>query len=677
MFRVGDFVFDPNRAELAKGNEIVKIEPQLNILLKLFVENAGELVAKDTIVQTLWSERVITDDAFRAVIKKLRKCLQDSARDPRYIRTLPLKGYILIANVKRMDETEVYNEPGFAAKAAWWVVASSFLLFVFSVLLYWLISSPASTALTALTDMDGSEVSPSYNARLNQLVFSHRANKDDYLQLYAKALNSGNVTRLTFDQANYANGQLAADGNKIAFTRSTPEQNNTYIAGFSAQHGLSNITALPDDVAGRRYFQAWSSDSSGLYLSDLKQPGQPQGIWYYHLASHKLTSVTSSSGLGSGDYFARESNDGRFLAILRNIGANDNELLIQHIQSGELVHVYKLPRLYQHLVWDKADNIVMLSSFYTEFAQYDLTERKFKVLPLGIKNTNSIFYSCGERCFFARQHNGNYLELVKQPNPFAAQPSMLRRSWHQDYLQFSDAEDFPVAGQQSGNIYFINKSDKESQIAVVQNNTMKVLKRFPVNSEFSALQVNQSETYLAGLINGRLFLLALKDEQFQFITTELEKVVSMQWVPTGQHLHYARIEHSKPVLYRYEIQSDTKIRDESNLIARYPLDGNQTLIIDSNFKIWRYATGHEPTLLCQLPDVSPNRWKVNGNWVYYTGHEENLAYLYRTNLITATTEKQLIAKNRYRLNFDLSADGATMLAVRSVLAQSDLVRVEY
>lgn len=675
MFKVGEFVFDYSRAELVKDNEIVKIEPQINELLKLLVDNAGALVAKDTIVKALWSDRVITDDAFRAVIKKLRKSLQDNARDSRYVRTVPLKGYILIAAVSEMA-TE-HHLTSASRKISPWLIVGSLLTCAVAVGWYVVASQPARVTVALLTDMDGSEVSPSYNAQQNQLIFSHRANKDDYLQLYAKALDTGRVTRLTYDDSNYANGQLSASGNKIAYTRSTPSQNTTYIADFSALHGLSNIIALPEVVSNNRYFQAWSSNGSGLYLSDLKQPGTTQGIWYYQLASQQLSSVTSSGGQGGGDYMARESHDGRFLAILRNTGANDNELLIQHLQSGELVHVYKLPGIYQHLVWDNADNVITLSSFYAEFAQYELASRQFTVLPVDFKNINNVFYSCGDRCLFGRQHNGNYLDIISQPNPFLALPPLGQSSWHHDYLQFSGAEDLPVAGQQSGDIYLINKDHNESQIAVIQGNQIKVLQVLPEDSEFTALQVNQDETHLAGIVNGRLFLLALTSQQFQFLTTELENVATVQWRGSEGQLHYARIEHGKPVLYRYELDSGVKVRAQSDIYAKQTLPDNQTLEIDSDANVWRYQANEKPELLTRLPSVSSNRWQVFQNGLYYTGHEENLAYLYRTDIATGLTEKQLIAKNRFRLNFDLSVDGTKLLAVRSVLAQSDLVKVQF
>ena len=169
----------------------------------------------------------------------------------------------------------------------------------------------------------------------------------------------------------------------------------------------------------------------------------------------------------------------------------------------------------------------------------------------------------------------------------------------------------------------------------------------------------------------------MQDKQFRYLTTELEKVASVRWSDAVDQLHYARIEHGKPVLYRYELSTDTKVRGQSDTYMSQALSDKQSLVVDSNANVWRIDANIAPVLLTRLPNVSPNRWQIYNNALYYTGHEENLAYLYRTDIASGVTEKQLVAKNRFRLNFDLSADGTTILAVRSVLAQSDLVKVTY
>ena len=227
MYKVGKFIFDTRRAVLITDGEKKSIEPQVNELLALLVAHAGEVVSKQQIIEKLWPERVITDDAFRAVIKKLRKCLQDSATSPDYIRTVTRKGYVLIADVQPVQSA--------AVKPLWLNTRALVVaIAIVAVLLYYLVTHTRPPTVTKLTDMAGSEVSPSYNLILNQLLYSHRSSKDDFLQLYAKNLSNGAITQLTNDQANFANAQFSTQGDKIAFTRSTEKKQQIFVADYEA-----------------------------------------------------------------------------------------------------------------------------------------------------------------------------------------------------------------------------------------------------------------------------------------------------------------------------------------------------------------------------------------------------------------------------------------------------------
>lgn len=666
---VGEFAFNPVNGQLSNTDKSIQLEPQISALLEFFAERAGELVSKDTLYHALWPDRVVSDDAFRAVIKKLRKALGDDARAPRYIQTIPLKGYRLIADVS-FDVSTSAQRSGAKAK----YLALSFIVIVIGGLIALLTLKPSSEVpeFALLTDMHGSELSQSYNATLDQLVFSYRENKDDYLQLHTKSLASGITKRLTFDDANFANGHLSPDGRRLAFTRSTPSTSQTFVADFSLATGLSNLQSLPSKIGTGRYLQAWNAKGDGLYLSDLNSPESSKGIAFYHLDTQVLTSLTQPGGTGGGDVFARESHSGKYLAILRNQAPGKYELIIQHLQSGELTHIVPLQKDYTQLVWDSADEQVLLSSFYSEFARYSLHSRQLKTININASNVNDVFYHCGERCVYVRKHSGNYLDLDFQPNPFGSQ--QLAFFAHE---QANGAESFPIFGPRSGSIYFVNKQANETQLIRAQSGDSRVLARFPIDVAVTALQVNSKESKLSGIINNRLFYIDLASSKLTYLTTELDSIVSTQWHSSANALYYARIEQNEPVLYRYEFDENMRVRAMPGYFARLDLADGKTLKIDASLNVWIGVEGQLPRLLTQIPHPSPNRWKVNNQALYYTEREENLTYLYRTDLISGETERKLLAKNRFRIQFDLSPDGHSLLGVRSVLAQSNSVKMMY
>jgi DNA-binding winged helix-turn-helix (wHTH) protein/TolB-like protein len=98
--RIGSWWFHPELNRLRDGNSIIHLEPKTALVLGLLVERAGTTVTRQELLDTVWKDLVVSDDALTQVIIKLRKALGDSSRDPRYIRTIPKRGYSLQAEVQ-------------------------------------------------------------------------------------------------------------------------------------------------------------------------------------------------------------------------------------------------------------------------------------------------------------------------------------------------------------------------------------------------------------------------------------------------------------------------------------------------------------------------------------------------------------------------------------------------
>jgi len=99
--RFGPFEADLHSGELRKRGIKVRIGQQSFGILRMLVEHAGEVVLRDEIRLKLWPEdtTVAFDHSINAAIQKLRDALGESAGDPRFIETLPRRGYRFIGTV--------------------------------------------------------------------------------------------------------------------------------------------------------------------------------------------------------------------------------------------------------------------------------------------------------------------------------------------------------------------------------------------------------------------------------------------------------------------------------------------------------------------------------------------------------------------------------------------------
>ncbi len=103
-FRFGVFEFDPETLELRKSGRPVRLRPQGLKLLKLLISRPREVITREDIARFLWDAGVFVDfeQGVNHTIKQVRAALGDDAESPRYIETLPRRGYRFIAPVEAL-----------------------------------------------------------------------------------------------------------------------------------------------------------------------------------------------------------------------------------------------------------------------------------------------------------------------------------------------------------------------------------------------------------------------------------------------------------------------------------------------------------------------------------------------------------------------------------------------
>jgi DNA-binding winged helix-turn-helix (wHTH) protein len=98
-FNVGGWLVVPSLNRVSRGEETVRLELKLMEVLVHLAERTGELVSKRELIDAVWKVEVISDGTLTRAIALLRKALGDDARNPRYIETIPKRGYRFIAPV--------------------------------------------------------------------------------------------------------------------------------------------------------------------------------------------------------------------------------------------------------------------------------------------------------------------------------------------------------------------------------------------------------------------------------------------------------------------------------------------------------------------------------------------------------------------------------------------------
>ncbi len=98
LIRFGDYELDTRTGRLRHGKATLELHSQPLRLLLLLLENAGELVTREELRTALWPDHTFVDfeDSLNHAVRRLREALGDSAETPRFIETLPRRGYRFI-----------------------------------------------------------------------------------------------------------------------------------------------------------------------------------------------------------------------------------------------------------------------------------------------------------------------------------------------------------------------------------------------------------------------------------------------------------------------------------------------------------------------------------------------------------------------------------------------------
>src|SRR5215470_2674185 len=136
LYRFDTFTLDVRTGELTQAGKRLHLREQPLQLLIALLEQPGELVTREALVNRLWPAGTFVDfdRGLNKAINQLRETLGDSAEQPRFIETLPRKGYRFIASVTRDEETSEESAPKIAPrwskKLAWLIGVAGAIAFL-------------------------------------------------------------------------------------------------------------------------------------------------------------------------------------------------------------------------------------------------------------------------------------------------------------------------------------------------------------------------------------------------------------------------------------------------------------------------------------------------------------------------------------------------------------------
>ncbi len=319
IVRFGPFEADVLTRELRKHGTRLRLPNQSFLVLSVLLERPGQLVTRDELRERLWPAGTFVeyDQGLNVAVNRLREALGDSAEKPRFIETLPKRGYRFIAAIEtssvdgssteRTDEdlAAPQSAPGsasaeniltaasslpFAARSRrvgpgfrrfdWkrpgmiGIMAVSAVLLAAVLIRLW--NQPADERLSfpkavPFTSLPGQEAAPSFSPDGSQIAFAWKDDSNKGFDLYVKTIGSERMLRLTDHPAKWISPAWSPDGSRIAFSRWSQEDSGIFV--IPALGGPERKLASADFWYEPFMQISWSPDSKLLAYWSIGEAG--------------------------------------------------------------------------------------------------------------------------------------------------------------------------------------------------------------------------------------------------------------------------------------------------------------------------------------------------------------------------------------------------------------------
>lgn len=693
------FVIQTPSGQVLKDKQLVKLEPQVLTFLLLLIRHKDHIVSRDEIVAEVWAGKKASDDAIRALVKKLRIALGDNARAPKFLKTVPLKGYLFIMPV----HIEFHQEDWWRSK---YVIYGALIVAV--ILITLLVQSQFGSfesnekkekrdvTVSTITQMKGSEVSP-HLSKNDRLLYSHRGPNDKSTHLYVKNLTSAVSKRLTWDTANYTDGIFSRDASQAIVKRREGDDETFVLFNFDPTGELLNAEAVVLDEAltlQRISAISYSHNGESLYLfgeskgklniakenESIQSAQVNYGLIRYNIASKESVVLALPVPLGARVVDAKESDDGELLAVLIQSEAHADIHLVE-LESKITLFVKRIPSLTNSFVWAPDGESITFVTATSELLNLNLQRQRLYAwtgLPMAVSDVVS---QCGEYCFVVKEKEADLVNIVERPFVFNPQQYMSATQF-----SLSSNDRFPTYFNNGEGIYFLSlTNDALSLQRHIDGQPLESIYELPKTSNIQSFSLSPNEKRFTGELDGRIVVYDVDMGTLTFISSGLQKHTNPVWVNNDSVL-YKQQSDGASLLYLHDVSSNQFTTLAKGIALIKPLSDEQWLVVDDKFQAYILTTNDITTLtidmltadnkVADVDSINNANFVFDGNALYFLSDVDNTPMLNQIELSSRVLNRKALGLLSVLPQFDIHPNAQRMLVVESSLAQSNLIRVD-
>lgn len=613
-FQLGDWLVNLETGVLIDGNskKQIPLEPQQSQLLRLLVQHNHKVVSRDQIAENVWRDLVVEDNTISKAITRLRKALNDDPKKPQYIKTIPKRGYSLIAAIKPKVSNclEGNSDSGFL-KTGYDIGNRKFQAFWFCAFLlaslgawhqFKSISSQEKVLYESqpLTNANGQEYNGSWSKDASQFVYT---------------LNSGTQTALYLKKEYEAEPhKLVNLNNRKVYADWSPTEDKIVYSDYDGDGRcivwkIENLKALivePKKItecgSGRLAMPKWSSDGRAIYYiadNDLFRLDMQSN------ASKVLESTYDDEEL----LFVAPSPDGRWLAVL-NKKNQQYKVGVYSLPSTRKKDELVLSHSIESFTWNKDSNALLYVGRHPSksIIEHKLQGKPFKLVsaPFGYLDQVSDMSESGKIMITGSDVDLDVLE--KNKNSI-------------DVIIDSSFPDYnPKRANLSGLIAFASKRSGSAQIWIKNSiNQYTQLSKFIKSHYIYDIIWSPNDELLLVKTEQEIYLFDVKQKiakKLRYSSSEFEQI---GWL--SNDIFYAVTSGEKPNrLVKFSTDINKNVEElKTNISTAQYYEGKWYIQNLGEQVIYEYSNdlSDRNLWLTILPSLKNSKWRVMHQQIYF------------------------------------------------------------
>ena len=665
-YQIGPWQFISNRCVITSNHLERELDPLLVKLLLHFIDKPQQIVSRQELIESVWQQSFVDDNAINRAISELRKQLAHPIEKAPLLKTHYRKGYSLTVIPERLTQANILKEPanilpdspGISAKNEEIATATTsqavqkknskkFLIYSLLVIiclcsLVWFglffINAPSSEKIKQITVNKvastwniGSEVHPEMSSDKQYLAYTNVEPENDVMHAFVKRLSDQREVEITYPgfQVSILSWQLNQHAVLIQATNLKQQQCEMVLVDLSQFPIVGEATLIKKcDLRYTGYAQV-DENSEYIYYTEYKHEQDGSGLYKFDLELQKESIVIPPPGVMYGVIMPRLSSSGNKIAYILSQKGKPFSVFSYNFETHETKRLFKAKKsiisfAFDWLADDKGVIVFEDSDLSTiVFDENNIIKRTLTVTPaispyyIAVQSANSLFYSANKTQAFS---------LIKATSLFNDVPEY-------EALYKSDEDDYhivEVINEKGLAHIFVFERSGSSQLWLSQNGLTKQLSNFTYEGKstfaIGGLRVSSKQDRVLLRVNSDIaFFDVMSNKLYTIAEFKGRKILNYVWSKDNESIIYLERSGSENLFAQFNLLTrDTTILEDikaNKLISgadgtNYAITNNQ-LIKLSNKQSWELPKDARQAQL----------FAINGNYLYYSDTISRVARL--------------------------------------------------